>query len=146
MNIEEALEKWDYKDTKKNREQIVDICRNHPETCSRLEPIVIKKKAVKPYLRGKGNRDKYSQIIYAVQNGAHLFPETIKTDDDHLRIYIDLLCKAGLIEKIPHKKKYRTENYVETPKAGPWLTKRKAFRTKVITEAAGNLIPDIHIL
>lgn len=145
LSMGEALLRWGYKNTPKKRKQLREICNLHPELCITIKPLRIKASTVKPYLSSHRRKDSYSHIVYAVQGNAHLFPESLHTDEAHLKEYIKNLAKAGIISRLSGKRKIITENYSATIRAEPWLNKRLSERIKCVTDALKPVKPDIVI-
>ena len=142
MKIAEALLEWGYKNTRKNRDALMEICRRHPEMCKTLSPVNIKKRAGRIYIPDKRTKDTYVHIVRAVQNNAHLFPEVIGLTEEKVEAQLRQLSKAGIIEKADNKGSSATESYNTTLKTAMWLHKRKYQRVKAVIEIVEPLKPN----
>ena len=145
LGIGEALSNWGYAASRKKRKQLRKLCEIHPELCEKTKPIRLRSDIPKPYLPSHKNTDIYSHIVYAVKENSHIFSDAFHMDDDHLKRYIEELCEAGLITKLPKGKKNDTENYAVTIQAESWLNKRLKQKIKCIIEAIGPIKPDFSI-
>lgn len=141
MKIAEALEMWGYKDTHKNQDKLRSICRHHPEICVTGSLFNIKKRTKKIYLPDNRSKDTYVHIARAVQDNAHLYPETIGLTKEKLAEQLRQLCEAGIIEKCNSKRNGSTVNYNTTLKTANWLLKRRYQRIKPVIKIVKQLNP-----
>ena len=142
MTLENALTRWGYKSSNANIQSLQRICRLHPEKCISLTQIRIRNQVKKIYLPDGRATDTYVQYLHiarAIQNNAHLFPETVGLTDEKLVEQLRQLTDAGIIEKHNNRRKNATEDYNTTLITDRWIHQRKNQRMKVFIKNVNRL-------
>ena len=145
MQIDTALQKWGYKNTRENRKKLTELCENHPEICSSLCPLEIKKKTKKPYLPDRRLRDHYLQIVRAVKDESHLYWQSIGISKEKLKECLSQLCEAKVIVYNKKGGKSSTENYTTTIISEEWMMKRRKQRYNFVIKVLEAAKPNVQI-
>ena len=143
MTLSEALKKWDYRCSKQKKDLLKKLQVDHPEMYASIDQADSLLSIKKPYLPDGRIHDSYTHIVRAVKSCSVLYPETISIDNEHMKLYVDQLCRAGLIGPFSDESS-STLDYGTTLKTSEWLNAPAEKKHKLIQEYISAAKPDLH--